>query len=109
MVTNINFLLTISIDCPKIRLWELIDHLRENALIFYQILSTYSLWQCIEISLENLYVDIGAWRVNPIFFYQHLLVHHPHQTKTSLHHLHDDNMPPSVKYFSKAVELKPQE
>lgn len=46
---------------------------------------------------------------NPIFFYQHLLVHHPHQTEMSLHHLHDDNMPPSVKYFFKAVELKPQE
>ena len=33
---------------------------RENALIFSQILSTYSLKKCIEISLENLYVDIGA-------------------------------------------------
>ena len=61
MVSNINFLLTISIDCQEIWLWELIiDHLRENALIFYQILSTYSLRKCIEISLENLYVDIGA-------------------------------------------------
>ena len=36
------------------------DHLRENALIFYQILLTHSLRKCIEISLENLYVDIGA-------------------------------------------------
>ena len=36
------------------------DHLREGALIFYQILSTASLSKCIEISLENLYVDIGA-------------------------------------------------
>ena len=36
------------------------DHLRENALIFYQILSTNSLRKCTEISLENLYVDIGA-------------------------------------------------
>ena len=32
----------------------------ENALIFYQIPSTHSLRRCIEISLENLYVDIGA-------------------------------------------------
>ena len=32
----------------------------KKALIFYQILSTHSLWKCIEISLENLYVDIGA-------------------------------------------------
>ena len=31
-----------------------------GALIFRQILSTHSLRKCIEISLENLYVDIGA-------------------------------------------------
>ena len=36
------------------------DHQRESALIFSEILSTYSLNKCIEISLENLYVDIGA-------------------------------------------------
>ena len=35
-------------------------HQRENALIFYQILSTNSLRKCTEISLENLYVDTGA-------------------------------------------------
>ena len=35
------------------KLWELI----KNALIYYQILSTNSLRKCIEISLENLYVD----------------------------------------------------
>ena len=34
---------------------------RENALIFYQILSTTSLKKCIEISLENYYVDIEAF------------------------------------------------
>ena len=39
---------------------QLNDHLRENTLIFYQILATHSLRKCIEISLENLYVDIGA-------------------------------------------------
>ena len=33
---------------------------RENALIYYQILSTNSLRPCMEISLENLYVDIGT-------------------------------------------------
>ena len=31
-----------------------------NALIFVQNLSTYSLRKCMEISLGNLYVDIGA-------------------------------------------------
>ena len=29
-------------------------------MIFYQILSTTSLKKCIEISLENWYVDIGT-------------------------------------------------
>ena len=33
--------------------------LRENALIFHQILSTHSLWKCIEISLEILHLDSG--------------------------------------------------
>ena len=36
------------------------DHQRRNALIFYHILPTNSLRNCIENSLENLYVDIGA-------------------------------------------------
>ena len=30
---------------------------RDPVLIFYQILSTYSLRKCVAISLENLYVD----------------------------------------------------
>ena len=32
----------------------------ENALIFKQILSTNSFKKCMEISLENLYLDVGA-------------------------------------------------
>ena len=32
----------------------------ENTLIFYEILSTNSLRKCMETSLRNLYVDIGA-------------------------------------------------
>ena len=89
---NINFLPTISINSQEIRLWELIndhqrentliyyhilstyslrkspnDHQRENTLIYYQILSTYSLRKSIETSLENLYVDIGASRVKADF------------------------------------------
>ena len=35
------------------------DHQMNNDLIFYQILSTNFLRKCIEISLENFYVDIG--------------------------------------------------
>ena len=36
------------------------DDLREKALIFEQILSTYSVSKCKGISQENLFVDIGA-------------------------------------------------
>ena len=36
------------------------DDLRENALIFEQILSTYSVRKCKGISWENLFVDIEA-------------------------------------------------
>ena len=32
----------------------------ENALILYQIFSTNSSWKCMEISQENLYVDIAG-------------------------------------------------
>ena len=39
-----------------------------NALIFYQILSTNSLRIRVEISEENLYVDIGAEGVNSIAY-----------------------------------------
>ena len=61
MATNINFLLTISIDCQEQSLGELINWLqRDQSLIFYQILSTNFFRKCMEISLENLYVDIGA-------------------------------------------------
>ena len=36
------------------------DHLRENFMIFCQILSANSLSKCIEISLENLIMDVRA-------------------------------------------------
>ena len=40
----------------------------EIALIFYKILSTHSLKRCMEVSLENFYVDIGASRVKTLNF-----------------------------------------
>ena len=47
------------------RLWESIKWSpKESALIVFQILSTKSWRKCFEISLENLYADIGAWKVN---------------------------------------------
>ena len=36
---------------------------KKNALIFYLIFSTDSLRICMTISLENLYIDHGSWRV----------------------------------------------
>ena len=56
------------------------DHQRENALMFYQILSTHFAIKCIEISLENFYVyqlglkglrglcheDIASFKVNSV-------------------------------------------
>ena len=61
---NINFLPMISIPYQEIRLWELINWSPSgNALIFCQILLTYSLRKCIETSLEKLFVIIGDERV----------------------------------------------
>ena len=64
-MANINFLLIISIQIIKQKNWEnlLTDRLRANALISYQILSTISLRKRMDISLKNLYVDNGVWRV----------------------------------------------
>ena len=39
------------------------DHKWENASIIYQILSANFTRKCMEIDVENLYVDIRAWRV----------------------------------------------
>ena len=38
---------------------------KEIALIFKQILLTDTVRKCMEISQENLYVDIRTYRVNP--------------------------------------------
>ena len=64
-MANFNFLLIISIQIIKQKNWEnlLTDRLRANALISYQILSTISLRKRMDISLKNLYVDNGVWRV----------------------------------------------
>ena len=40
--------------------------LRENGLIFKQILSTNSLRKCMEISVENLYSGIGSKRIKGV-------------------------------------------
>ena len=38
-------------------------HMGENSLIFCQILSTKSLKKCMDDRLENLFTDIGAYKV----------------------------------------------
>ena len=43
--------------------WLWCDHLGENALAFYQIISANSIKKCIVMGLENLYVNIQAYRV----------------------------------------------
>lgn len=60
-IANVNFRPPIFIHYQEEKLKEYInDHQRQNALIFYQILSTYFLREGIVISLENLYLDVGA-------------------------------------------------
>ena len=64
MVTNINFSLTISIHCQEKWLWELIKWSPKRTcfdLLFNSL--NVSLSKCMSISVENLYVDIGAKRV----------------------------------------------
>ena len=45
---------------------------------------------------------------NPVFFFQHLLVHHPHRSPSQLRHLEEAIMPPAIKHFSQAVQLCPE-
>ena len=45
---------------------------------------------------------------NPVFFYQHLLVHHPHRDTADLRHLEESSMPSAIQFFSQAFSLCPQ-
>lgn len=44
---------------------------------------------------------------NPLFFYQFLIMHHPHTCEHDLHHPDEDSLPAAVRYFVKAAELAP--
>ncbi len=46
---------------------------------------------------------------NPVYFYQHLAVNHPHRSAEQLHHREEESMPVNVKYFAQAVRLQPYE
>ena len=45
---------------------------------------------------------------NPVFFFQHLLMNHPHTSEEQIHHSEEQQLPASVKYFRKATELLPE-
>ena len=46
---------------------------------------------------------------NPIYFYQHLTMHYPHQSPNQLRHPEEESMSPSIKFFSQAIALAPDD
>ena len=44
---------------------------------------------------------------NPIFFYQHLTMHHPHRDVNELHHPDASTMPYTIAYFAQSAALTP--
>ena len=44
---------------------------------------------------------------NPAFFFQHLLMHHPHCNAQDLRHCEESTMPLSIRHFSQAIVLCP--
>ena len=44
---------------------------------------------------------------NPVYFFQHLLVHWPHRNADQLRHSEESTMPHVVKFFSQAAALQP--
>ena len=108
----IKLLLTLSIHNQEKKLWELMkssihhqryqytikrkkwenlrnDNQREDALILEQFLSNNSLRKCMEISLENLYVNIRASPVPPPLLCQPLFLNQ--QSGHSWHNLKTKN------------------
>ena len=45
---------------------------------------------------------------NPIFFYQHLTMHHPHRRVEDLHHPQATTMPSTIAYFAQSAVLTPE-
>ena len=45
---------------------------------------------------------------NPIFFYQHLTMHHPHRHVEDLHHPQASTMPSSITYFAQSAAITPE-
>ena len=45
---------------------------------------------------------------NPIFFYQHLTMHHPHRNIQDLHHPDASTMPSTVAYFAQSAAVTPE-
>ena len=42
---------------------------------------------------------------NPVFFFQHLMIHYPHRSPSQLRHLEESSMPRSIQFFSQAVMM----
>ena len=85
-MTNINFLLTISICCQEKWLWEVIKwSVKKKCFdLLLNSLNNFFLRKCMKISMENLYVDIRAQRVNKGPFIQvHLIKVYLYMFKTS--------------------------
>ena len=45
---------------------------------------------------------------NPIFFYQHLTMHHPHRHVEDPHHPQASTMPSSIAYFAQSAAITPE-
>ena len=45
---------------------------------------------------------------NPIFFYQHLTMHHPHRNVQDLHHPQASTMPSNIAYFAQSAAITPE-
>ena len=57
---------------------------------------------------KNLVVVKFVSPFNLLFFFQHLLVHHPHCTAADLRHLGESSMAPAIQFFAQAVTLRPE-
>ena len=45
---------------------------------------------------------------NPVYFYQHLTMHHPHRSPNELRHPEEESIPKSIQFVSQAVALLPE-
>lgn len=57
---------------------------------------------------DRVLVDVKYVSIfNPVFFYQHLTMHHPHSDVRELHHPHASTMPSTIAHFAQSAALTP--